>query len=116
MKKILILLAISLAACTKTEYELLPPQLEIIVVDMNDNVVSNVNISIFLNQEDWEQDINEVTSGITNNSGSIVFENLEELVYFFKAEKDGLNNDRDIVSFKTTLKKGEKRIVKTKIQ
>lgn len=116
MKKILILLAISLAACTKTEYELLPPQLEIIVLDVNDNVVSNVNISIFLDQEDWEQGINEVTSGLTNNSGSIEFENLGELVYFFKAEKDELNNDKDIVSFKNPLKKGEKRIVRTKIQ
>lgn len=116
MRKFLILLTISLAACTKIEYELLPPQMEIIVLDFNDNVVPNVDVSIFYNQDDWEQNFNKVTTSTTNNSGSIVFENLEELVYFIKAEKGELNNDRDIVSFSNPLKKGEKRIIKTKIQ
>ena len=113
---LIIVLSVILNACTLIEYETLPPQLEIKVFDVNDNVIPDVNVSLFLNQEDWENDTNVVMTGMTNSGGSVVFDNLDELVYFFKAEKDGLSNDLDIVSFNEPLKKGEKRIIKTKIQ
>jgi len=116
MKKIIILFAVVLSACTKTEYEILPPQLEIIVTDTNKKIISGVLISLFLNQEDWEQELNPVYTGLTDNSGSIVFENLDEQIYLFRAEKEELNNNNDIVSFKTPLKSGDKKIINTKIQ
>lgn len=117
MRKIIIFIIILLfSACNKEEYELLSPQLEIIVTDINTNNISEVSVRIFLTQDDWEQHINCIDSGYTNESGCMLFKNLSEEVYFISAVKEHQNNYNDIVSFENPLKKGEKRIIKTIIQ
>lgn len=89
------------------------PQMKIMVKEQNGGKVPDAQVSLFLNQIDWANDINRVFEGTTDLEGEALFENLDEIVYYFRVEKDGLNNVLNISSFSVPLKKNEIRIIQT---
>ncbi|MFV0345867.1 MAG: carboxypeptidase-like regulatory domain-containing protein, partial [Bacteroidales bacterium] len=80
------------AACKTDTVDTLP-QLKLHVVDKDGNSVSQANVALFDNQNDWQNNTNTISSAITDNDGNALFSNLDEEIYFFWVEKDGLNNN-----------------------
>ncbi len=113
---VFLLLALSFSACTKTNYEDNPPQLEISVFDLQSQPVSNVNVSLFLSLSDWENQQNSIVSASTDADGKILFENLQEKSYWFLAKKGELTNQFSPARFEEALKVNVKTKISTVIK
>nr|WP_321358130.1 hypothetical protein [uncultured Draconibacterium sp.] len=125
MKKhnIIVVLAmlISLLSCTKEEYVEPAPQILITVVEDDLVFVEGASVSLFNSQEDWENHSNVVASLQTDEKGQVLFENLDEQIYYFYIEKGDLNNLADIAALSEPLQKGRKselfvKIMNTQLQ
>jgi len=89
------------------------PQLKIIVVDASNNKVSNAIVTLFLSENDWQKKTNSVIQMNTDLNGSALFQDLEELVYYFYVQKGALDNTLGVSYFATPLKKNEVRNLQT---
>lgn len=89
---VFLLLGLSFSACTKTNYEDNLPQLEITVINPLDDFVSNAKVSLFQNENDWNNKANSVSEQSTDANGLVLFEDLEERTYYFLVQKGELNN------------------------
>ena len=90
-------------SCTKEVLVDVPPQLEIIVVDLDGNTISDALVKLYFNEKDWNFDENAVIEKRTGDSGSILFEDLKEQVYFIYAEKESKNNRHGVATFDQAL-------------
>ena len=106
---------ISLLSCTKEEYVDPAPQLFFTVVEDDLIFVEGATVSLFNNQEDWENDSNVVASLQTDAKGQALFENLDEQTYYFYVEKGDLNNLADIAVLSAPLQIGRKSELFVKI-
>ncbi len=98
MKKLYILsILLCFIACEKETIDT-PPQLKLHVFNEAGNSVSNANVSLYLSEEDWENRSNAVRTGDTSAGGILLFSNLEEQVYYFWVEKNGLSNNNAIAA------------------
>ncbi|WP_096431278.1 hypothetical protein [Labilibaculum antarcticum] len=101
MKRIIYLLLISLyclSSCQKTEYQDVSPKLEITVNDNDGNFISNVTVTLYTNESGWKNKTNDILEAETNSSGIVLFEELEEQIYYFSAVKGDLTNDESSVA------------------
>ncbi|MFA8434966.1 MAG: SpaA isopeptide-forming pilin-related protein [Marinifilaceae bacterium] len=110
------LLCISLTiitGCSKTEYVDVDvkPQLEITVTDVSGKPVEGATTSLFSSKEDWEKKSNNIQSKKTDAAGKVLFEGLNETVYYFFVEKNTLNNFYEIASIENPLSKNEIKII-----
>nr|WP_321484961.1 SpaA isopeptide-forming pilin-related protein [uncultured Draconibacterium sp.] len=106
---------ISLLSCTTEEYVDPAPQLFFTVVEDDLIFVEGATVSLFNNQEDWENDSNVVASLQTDAKGQALFENLDEQTYYFYVEKGDLNNLADIAALSAPLQIGRKSELFVKI-
>ena len=108
MKKLLFIvlstLPILLGSCKKTEYLDNQPQLEIKVLDANGEAISNASVVLYNSENDWKAQTNPVTSHQTDNLGIVLFDNLQEQVYYFYASKGELNNKESVSILNDPLK------------
>ena len=113
----LFFLAVLLVNCTeKITRSDVNPQLEIIVKTESGQLVTNASVSLFLTEEDWKDNINIIQSGNTNNEGSILFTDLEEIQYYFFASKGEMNNQNQISETNKILEINVKAIIETIIK
>lgn len=118
MKKLLIVFfsASLLVSCSKeTLFIDNPPQLEIVVFDVNIIKIQNASITIYLTEEDWQSKTNSIAQQNTDSNGTALFKNLEEVIYYFYVQKANLDNTLGISYFANPLKKNEIRVVQTTI-
>ncbi len=112
MKKLnifaILALVLFLSSCTEKEYIDADPQLLFTVVADNLVFVEDASVSLFNSQEDWESHSNVVASLQTDEKGQVLFENLDEQIYYFYVEKDDLNNLADIAALSEPLQIGRK--------
>ena len=95
-----------LCACpTKTIEKDVPPQLQLTVTDKAGVNISQATVQLFDNQTDWENKTAAVQTGTTNADGQVLFQNLNEQVYFFHIEKDERTNTFEVVTHTEALKK-----------
>jgi len=99
--------------CTEKEYVDVDvnPQLEISVIDINGKSVNGVSVKLFQTEDDLISKENEEQTKTTDSEGKVVFEDLNEEVYYFYAEKGDLNNYFEVVTFSDPLVKNEKRTI-----
>ncbi len=119
MKKLnifaILALVLFLFSCTEKEYIDADPQLLFTVVADNLVFVEDASVSLFNSQEDWESHSNVVASLQTDEKGQVLFENLDEQIYYFYVEKDDLNNLADIAALSEPLQIGRKSELFVKI-
>ena len=77
--------------------------------------VEDASVSLFNSQEDWESHSNVVASLQTDEKGQVLFEILDEQIYYFYVEKDDLNNLADIAALSAPLQIGRKSELFVKI-
>lgn len=120
MKKLISLILINtlLISCTKTEYiEVdVKPKLEILVTDINNNPISGANVSLFITEEDFNSKQNLIKTSKTNTYGKVLFQKLDERIYFLYINKNELNNYYEIITFSEPLRKNEKRSISSIIR
>jgi hypothetical protein len=102
-------------SCLKEKYVPAPPQLKIIVNDIQMKKVEGATVKLFSKETDFENESNVVDFGLTDSLGTIVFIELEESIYFFKIEKGGQNNLESNYTFKEPLQKGERKVIVTSV-
>lgn len=119
MKKLnifaILALVLFLFSCTEKEYIDAAPQLLFTVVADNLVFVEGASVSLFNSQEDWENHSNVVASLQTDGKGQVLFENLDEQIYYFYIEKGDLNNLADIAALSEPLQIGRKSELFVKI-
>ena len=121
MKNLKILLTVLvflflMVSCKKTEYRDQKPQLKIIVKDSGKNLVAGVSVNLYLTQEDFQDTVNSIKSGITDSSGIVLFTELEEVNYFFYAELADKNNLYGVVATSIPLEYGYIHVIETVIE
>ncbi|MFA5154280.1 MAG: hypothetical protein WC554_17145 [Clostridia bacterium] len=67
-------------------------KIEFTVLNSLGNKASNATVSLYKNLSDLTNEINAVQTKITDESGIVLFDNLEPLKYYFYAELDCENN------------------------
>lgn len=110
---ILLLLFISLLfiQCEKTINIDNEPQLQIKVIDVNKNPVSNAMVIIYLNEDDYKNNRNIVVVQNTNNIGNVFFENLESEKYWIRAQRGNRNNYYDFTNIQDKLSINKKDLL-----
>ncbi len=109
------MLLVLFVACDNTEYIETNPQLEITVINKYVVPVEGAAVSLYTSENDWEAKHNPVRTMETDFAGTVLFEDLEELKYYFYVEKDSLDNLGDIAATKDSLQIGRKSEVLVKI-
>ena len=107
MKRLSYLVMVSffcLFACEKTEYNDVKPMLEITVNDTEGNLVSDVSVVLFETETDWKNNSNELSKTTTSETGIVLFEELEEKIYYFSATKGELTNAESLIAISSELK------------
>ncbi len=113
---ILVCLIIGASSCEKTNYEDNLPAFEITVLDETENVVPGAMVSLFLTQEDWENQKNPVITQSTNELGKATFNDLDEKVYYFFAEKNRATNALEVSYLELPLEINKMKTITTTIR
>lgn len=110
---LLSILFLFLFGCTEKEYIDIDvsPQLEILVKDKAGNPILGATVSLYTSENDFNSKVNAHKIEMTNAVGKVLFKDLNEVVYYFYAEKDGLNNFYEAVTFTKPLTKNEIRTI-----
>jgi len=104
------------ASCKKTEMRDLPPQLKLLVSDIDQNPVNGASADLYLTIEDFMENTNSIMSDTTDNEGIVIFTELEELHYFFYVEKSGKSNFFGVASTSSTLECGVITVIEVIIE
>lgn len=108
-------LFLSLLGCTKEEYVLPAPQLQVNVIGKYLTPVSDATVTLYKNENDLLLEQDPISTLQTDAAGQVLFENLNEQRYFFYVEKDGLDNTSDVAATKDTIQIGQRFEVVVKI-
>jgi hypothetical protein len=112
---ICVVLLLSFWGCTKEEYVLPTPQLQINVISKYLTPVPEASVTLYRNENDLRIKQDPISTLQTDPSGQVLFENLGEQRYFFYIEKDGLDNSGDVAATKDTIQTGQRFEVVVKI-
>lgn len=88
-----IILLIGLFSFSSAEEQFLSTKLQITVIDGLGNTVEGATVSIYSDEENYRDNVNEVAKAITDEKGRVKFKELEPTSYFIDARKDDMNND-----------------------
>lgn len=113
-----IMFLLILFSCTEKEYVDvdIAPALEIKVIDENETVQVGAIVKLYKNEEDFSSQTNVVRNGNSDNNGIVVFEKLEEKIYYFSIEKNDLTNYYEEVTFTSPLAKNELKQIQCTIK
>ena len=75
-----------------TAKEVIPTSLKINIRNDLGNIESNVIVTLYGNETDFQQEKNPVQTGTTNDKGMVTFKGLEAKVYYVAAVKGDKNN------------------------
>ncbi len=76
--------------------QILPTGMRITVISRLGNTVENAKVTVYENQEDYENEENAVAGpAFTDNKGRVTFKNLEEKQYYVQVVKGDENNYGD---------------------
>lgn len=75
-----------------TPKEIIRTSLKITVRNDLGNIESNVTVTVYGNEKDFQKEENPVQTGQTNEKGVVHFKDLEARVYFVSAVKGDMNN------------------------
>jgi uncharacterized GH25 family protein len=79
-----------------SKYQVLPTGMRITVISRLGNTVENAKVTVFANQEDYENEENAVAGpAFTDKKGRVTFKNLEEKQYYVQVIKGDENNYGD---------------------
>ncbi|NDV56930.1 hypothetical protein [Bacteroides sp. 519] len=81
----LTLLTTLFISCSKNEHVSKAPSLRLIVTNESGEKVVGGVVLLYNNYHDWYETMNPCHSGITNKDGEVLFEDLEEVIYYFDA-------------------------------
>src|SRR5450432_3365999 len=85
-----------LFACNKTTTptpSATSTSLKITVTDSNGVLIQGVSVKLYLKEADLSDEINQIgKTAITDQSGSVVFDSLQAVKYFFFADNGCVNN------------------------
>lgn len=84
LKFILPLFFILLACSPDADDNVEDTRLELTVLDENDIALENVEVKLYVSQEDYENDTNIIATSTTDATGKVTFENLQPITYFWK--------------------------------
>jgi len=112
------IMAFLLSACTKTEYVDVDvnPKLEIKVTYESSAPVTGATVKLYATEDGFLDDAGVLEILTTGSDGKVLFENLSESVYYFRASKEGKDNYYEVVSFDMPLEMNEIRVVQTIIR
>jgi len=103
----IVFIFVFLMGCKKYIEVDVDPQLEITVTDESANIVVGATVKLFTTEEDFLVNENSISTKTTDTAGQVLFEDLDEAIYYFYAEKGDLNNYYEVVTFAKSLKKNE---------
>ncbi len=84
---------------------MLPTSMRITVISRLGNPVENASVTIYANQEDYENEENAVAGpAFTDKKGRVTFNNLETKSYYVQVVKDDNNNYGDAEQTGTLIK------------
>ena len=107
---------LGLLSCqTKTVEKEVPPQLKITVVNNFGAKIAGAEVSIFEDETALIEKV-PIKTIQTDNSGEVLFENLEARNYYFWVEKGNLNNLSSAASFEGVLEKNKIKTIAVTIQ
>ena len=96
-----------------------PPELHVIVDDSDNEKVQGADVTLFGNQEDYDNKANALISKTTDQDGKAVFtktELAEPGIFFVHVEKDGITNEHTSVQTKYLLLNDGHTLFFTKIE
>jgi len=80
-----VLLIALFSSCSKDDHIDKEPSIVISVSNENGDKFSGAVVLLYDNYHDWYEMTNPVHAGVTNENGEILFENLQETIYYFDA-------------------------------
>ena len=109
----IILCIILFTGCKEKEYIYLDvnPQLEIMVKDLSGNGVVGATVKLFNSEGNFNANENPLQTEVTDQTGKVLFMELNEMIYYFYAEKGQLNNYYEVVTIAKPLRKNEIKTV-----
>lgn len=112
------MLFILFTACSKekTEYTNNAPQLEITVVDLSHTAVANATVTLYASEDDLKAKTNPLGNSLTGSDGAALFTELEEIIYYFYAEKEEMNNTKSTSLIGEKLQINVKATIQTTIK
>ncbi len=111
-----ILIWVLLLSCKKTVYQDMNPQLKVVVKNSDQNPVKDASVYLYASVDDFQNNTNVVNSGTSDETGSVLFTDLQEVIYYFMAEYDGKCNCYGVSATSDSLQKGYVVIVETIIK
>ncbi len=76
--------------------------LRITIKDSNDQLLSGADVKLYLTEADLHSGLNQIgLTTTTDNSGTVLFDSLQPVKYFFFAQKGCINNQRSVFPIKT---------------
>lgn len=92
---LIILITLPLLSFT-SEHQIIATGMRITVLSRLGNPVENAKVTVFENQEDYENEENAIAGpAFTDKKGRVTFKNLDEKQYFVQVIKDDANNYGD---------------------
>ena len=87
------LLAVITFSSFKSQQQLLPTKLRVVVIDGTGNFVESAQVTLFSNEEDYINNTNPLVSMETDEKGKAVFKKLDAVAYYLDVRKGEQNND-----------------------
>ncbi|WP_295940655.1 hypothetical protein [uncultured Alistipes sp.] len=114
MKKYLFLLclcALALVNCSKDKHIPAAPSMVLTVTDEAGNKLKGAVALLYEDYHDWFSMDNPIAAGVADEQGEILFENMDEKVYFFDVTYDDTywNYPEGIYRTENSLKKGYRK-------
>jgi len=72
--------------------EVIPTNLKITIRNDLGNLESDVTVTLYASQEDFQKEQNALLQGMTDTKGVVTFKDLQAKVYFVSAVKGDMNN------------------------
>lgn len=79
------LLALCFSSCSKDEHIDKEPSMILTVAEESGNALKGAVILLYDNYHDWYEGTNAVRAGLTDENGEVLFEDLDEAIYYFDA-------------------------------
>jgi len=96
-------------SCSKID---VPPMLEITVIDQDGSPAAGIIVGLFDDQDEWSMLENPVQAWKeTDSNGKVSFIDLKEIIYYFYADGDSVNNFGSQIMLSEALKMNEIRQV-----
>lgn len=92
MKKSLVIPFVIVSLILLASFQLFKTNLRITVRNELGNIESGATVAVYKTKEDYDKGINPVALDKTDDKGTVVYDNMEAIVYYVTAEKGDRNN------------------------